>query len=188
MELMALPCDDVDRVLGRYRAFLETLKVIYIDPRLKRFFDMSDIVQITWLEVSRDLERIEGLDVTGRKRWLFTMFKNNLKDEIRKIPPVTLVSLEELRGAEGKSWCGLKEVLAAKDSSPSERAAKQEEELLLAEALSRLDPRQRDVLSLRRHGWKLKEIAEHLGCTTGSVAGLLHRGLKELPELLPHME
>jgi RNA polymerase sigma-70 factor (ECF subfamily) len=188
MELMTAPRDDLDQVLARYRAFLETLKVIYLDPRLQRFFDMSDIVQVTWSEVSRDLERIEGLDETGRKRWLFTMFKNNLTDEIRKIPPVTVVSLEKLQGAEGKSWCGLQEVLAAKDTSPSERAAKQEEELLLAEALSKLDPRQRDALSLRRHGWKLREIAEHLGCTTGAVAGLLARGLKEIPELLPRME
>src|SRR5262249_52756432 len=100
MELMTAPCDDIDQVLGQYRAFLETLKVTYINPKLHRYFDMSDIVQVTWWKASRDLERIEGLDEKGRKRWLFTMFRNNLRDEIRKIPPVTVVSLDKLRGAD----------------------------------------------------------------------------------------
>jgi RNA polymerase sigma factor (sigma-70 family) len=66
---------------------------------------------------------------------------------------------------------------------------KQEEALRLLDALSKLDPRQREALILQKyHGWKLEQIAEHLGCTTGAVAGLHARALKKLRKLLPDME
>jgi RNA polymerase sigma-70 factor (ECF subfamily) len=99
------------------------------------------------------------------------------------------VSLEELTGAADESSCRLRDWLAAEDTSPSDRLAEQEQALRLLEALSKLDPRQREALILQKyHGWKLSQIAEHLGCTKGVVAGLHARGLKELRELLPDME
>jgi len=56
-------------------------------------------------------------------------------------------------------------------------------------ALAQIDPRQREALILQKwQGWKLDEIAEHMGCTTGAVAGLHARGLKALLKLLPDME
>src|SRR5262249_42037052 len=97
---MKPPTDAVDRVLEEYRAYLETLKNIQIDPRVRQKFGMSDIVQITLVEASRDLERIQAMDTAGRKRWLRRMLMNNLLDEIRKFlnrPPE--VSLEPLRAA-----------------------------------------------------------------------------------------
>jgi RNA polymerase sigma factor (sigma-70 family) len=186
MRLMTAPRDN--QVLERYRAFLETLKIIYVNPRLLRYFDMSDIVQVTWHEASKKMELIEGLDEKGGKCYLRTMFMNNLRDEIRRIPPKTVVSLDQLQGAEGKSWCGLQKVLAAEDTSPNVRAAKEEEAMLLVSAISKLPPRQREALSLRRHGWKHREIADHLGCTIETVAGLLHRALENVPNFLPRME
>jgi RNA polymerase sigma factor (sigma-70 family) len=185
---MTVSCDDDNEVLGQYRAYLETLKAIYVNPSLHRYFGMSDIIQNTMLEVMRDLPRIKSMDDAGRKRWLRTMFDNNLKDEIRKIPAQTIVSLDALTGAAGESWRGLKE-LVAEGTSPSERLANIEVGQRLLEALSKLDPRQREALVLQKyHGWKLAEIAEHMGCTMGVVAGLHARGLKKLREFLPEME
>jgi RNA polymerase sigma factor (sigma-70 family) len=58
---------------------------------------------------------------------------------------------------------------------------RQEEGLRLLEALSKLDARQREAIILQKyHGWKLTQIAEHLGCTTGAVAGLHAHGFKKL--------
>jgi RNA polymerase sigma-70 factor (ECF subfamily) len=63
---------------------------------------------------------------------------------------------------------------------------KQEGALRLAEALAQLPERQRDAIILQKfHGWKLAEIAEHLECTTGVVAGLQARGLARLRQLVP---
>ena len=59
------------------------------------------------------------------------------------------------------------------------------EALRLLEALAKLDVRQREALILQQyHGWKLAQIAEHLGCTSGAVAGLHARGLKRLRQFL----
>jgi hypothetical protein len=68
------PMSDADnQALQEFRGYLETLTFIQIDPRLRIKFDLSDIIQNTLLEAFRDLERIQTLDVPGRKRWLRRM-------------------------------------------------------------------------------------------------------------------
>ena len=59
---MATNADPVNQALEEFRAYLETLTFIRIDPRLHSEFSMSDIIQNTLLEAWRDLERIEALD------------------------------------------------------------------------------------------------------------------------------
>jgi RNA polymerase sigma factor (sigma-70 family) len=119
------------------------------------------------------------------------MLINNLREEIDKyLTAGRDVALEQpLRSAAEESSGRLNDWLAADDTAPGERLAKQERALRLLEALAQLDPRQREALILQRwHGWKLAEIAEHMQCTPGVVAGLHHRGLARLRELLPEME
>jgi RNA polymerase sigma-70 factor (ECF subfamily) len=188
---MTLPTDDFNRVLGEYRAYLETLTLIQIDPRLRSKFSMSDIVQNTLVEAWRDLKRIQALDADVRKRWLRRMLVNNLLQEIdrwrarRRNPRLE----QPLEAAAAESSCRLQNWLAVEDTTPSERLAKQEEALRLLDALSKLDTRQREALILQKqHGWKLVQIAELMGCTTGAVAGLHAHGLKKLRKLLPDME
>ena len=187
---MTPPTDAVNRVLEEYRAYLDTLKCIQIDPRVRQKFGMSDIVQITLKEASRDLERIQAMDPDVRKRWLRRMLMNNLLDELRKfLNRPQEVSLEPLRVAAEQSSCRVQNWLAIEDTSPSEKLIREEEGERLLEALAQIDPRQREALILQKwQGWKLKEIAEHMGCTNGAVAGLHARGLKALRKLLPDME
>ena len=183
--------DAMNQALEEFRAYLETLTLIQIDPRLRSKFGMSDIVQNTLLEAWDDLKRIQALDSEGRKRWLRRMLVNNLLQEIerwrarRRDPRLE----QPLEAAAAESSCRLQNWLAVEDTTPSERLAQQEEALRLLEALSKLDPRQREALILQKyHGLKLEQIAEHLNCTTGVVAGLHARGLKALRVLLPDMQ
>ena len=78
--------DECNRLMEEFRAYLETLSFIQVDPRLRSEFSLSDIVQNTLLEAWRDLKRIESLDADGRKRWLRKMLVNNLKEEIGARP------------------------------------------------------------------------------------------------------
>jgi RNA polymerase sigma-70 factor (subfamily 1) len=181
------PPTDPNGPLERFRAYLETLKSIQLDPRLRGRFGLSDVIQITLLKASRALERITALDEEGQKRWLRRMLLNTLRDEIaRHRAGRRDVALEQPLEA---SSCRVNEWLAVEDSSPSERLVRQEQSLRLLEALARLPERQREALILQRwHGWKLADIAAHLGCTTGAVAGLHAHGLATLREWLPEME
>jgi RNA polymerase sigma-70 factor (subfamily 1) len=182
---------NVNRTLEEFRAYLETLTFIQVDPRLRNKFSMSEIIQNTLVEAWCALPRIETLDAEGRKRWLRKMLVHNLLEQISYWRRQVRDARREqaLEAAAAESSCRLESWLAAEDSSPSHQAARQEEALRLLEALSKLDVRQREALILQKfHGWTLAQIAEHLHCTRGAVAGLHARGLKHLRQLLPDME
>jgi RNA polymerase sigma-70 factor (ECF subfamily) len=86
-----------------------------------------------------------------------------------------------LDAALDESSTRLERWLAAEQSSPSQRAIRQEELLRMAEALASLPGPQR--LAIEGHHLRampLSEIAEELGTTKAAVAGLLHRGMKAL--------
>jgi len=175
--------DAVNETLGEFRAYLETLTFIQIDPRLRSKFGLSDVVQDTLLEAWHDLERIQTLDARGRKRRLRRMLMNNLLETIERWQAGRRdVRLERsLEAAAAESSCRLQAWLVAEDGPPSERLAEQEEALRLLEALAQLDARQREALILQKyHGWTLAQVAGHLGCTVGVVAGLHARGLQNL--------
>jgi RNA polymerase sigma-70 factor (subfamily 1) len=190
MATMTLPMEAVNLALEEYRAYLETLKNIHIDPRFRQKFGMSDIVQITLLEASRDLVRIQSMDTAGRKRWLRRMLMNNLLDELAKfLNRPAEVSLDGLRVAARESSRRVRDWVESEDTSPSELLIRKELELRLLEALAQIDERQCEALILQKYfGWKLDKIAEHMDCTAGAVAGLHARGLKALRKLLPDLE
>jgi RNA polymerase sigma-70 factor (ECF subfamily) len=181
----------VNDALREYQAYLETLTFIQIDPRVRCKFGLSDVVQATLLKAWQDLEHIQALDAEGRKRWLRRMHLNDLVDQIRRHLAKKCDARREqsLDAAAAESACQIQKQLAAEDSSPSQRLAQREREEQLEEALSQLDVRQREALILQRyHGWTLAQIAEHLDCTVGAVAGLHARALENLRHILPDPE
>jgi RNA polymerase sigma-70 factor (subfamily 1) len=181
----------VNTALEEFRAYLETLTFIQIDPRLRSKFGPSDVVQETLLEAWHDLDRILALGPDARKRWLRRMLINNLLQTIERWRAGRRdARLEQsLDAAAHESSCRLQNWLVAEDSSPSARAVAQEDALRLLDALSQLDVRQREaIIQQKYHGRTLAEIAEHLGCTVGQVAGYQAQGLKRLRQILPDME
>ena len=87
-------------------------------------------------------------------------------------------SLEESSARLG-AW------LVAEQSSPSQRAERDEQALLLVRPWPRC-PRLSARRSLLKHcqGWSLAEIGRHLDRSPAAVASLLQRGLKQLREHL----
>ena len=86
-----------------------------------------------------------------------------------------------LEQALDQSASRLEHWLAAQQSSPSQHAIRQEELLRMAETLAMLPEGQRRAIELHHlQGWPLAEIAAELETTKAAVAGLLHRGLKNL--------
>jgi RNA polymerase sigma-70 factor (ECF subfamily) len=180
--------ESTDRILERYRAYLDCLTYVQVDPRLWRRFGWSDVVNQTLLEAYRDLAKLQELDEADRNRRLRRMLVNNLLDRIEHERAEMRdyrreASLDE---ALSGSSCNLQQWLAAEDAAlPEDRTDAAERGARLAAALSQLPQREREALILQKyHGWSLTQIAEHLGCTSGAVAGLHARGIKRLRQLL----
>jgi RNA polymerase sigma-70 factor (ECF subfamily) len=180
--------DGVNQTLEQFRAYLECLTYIQVDPRLRRRFGFSDMVQKTLTEAWLTLERIERLDAPAQKRWLRRMLIHNLLEQIEKEKAgVRDFRLEQpLEDALVQSSSRLQDWLAANETLPPEKLLEQERALRLAEALAQLPQQQREAIILQKwHGWKLSEIAAHLECTAGVVAGLQARGLARMRQLVP---
>jgi RNA polymerase sigma-70 factor (ECF subfamily) len=166
--------------LEGFHEFLCYLAQVQIDPRLRRKLDAEGIVQETLLRAHRARDQLRG----DMKPWLRAIFMRVLLDEIAKVP------LERsLDAAIADSSVRLKAFLDADGTTPSEQAMRNERALQLEAALAKLPDRQREAVVLKHiHGWSLADISTHLGVQPSAVAGLLHRGLTKLGELLPKPE
>jgi RNA polymerase sigma-70 factor (ECF subfamily) len=173
--------------LERYRAYLGLLARLQVDPRWRARVDLSGAVQQTLFEAHQVLREGDGHSAEERLAWLRKCLANNLRDEFRKLNAEMRDVRRErsLEAALGQSSQRLEAWLVATSSSPSERCQHEEQAVELAAALNRLPEAQREALVLQHwHGWKVAEIAEHLGRTRTAVAGLLKRGLARLREEL----
>jgi RNA polymerase sigma-70 factor (ECF subfamily) len=84
-----------------------------------------------------------------------------------------------------RSSARLEGLLAADQTSPSQRAVRCEDLLRLARALAMLPEDQRLVVELHHlKGLPVLEVSEKMGRSRPAVVGLLFRGLKKLRELL----
>ena len=150
---------------GRGEGTLEKLRLYLsfqirriVDPRLRNHLDLSGIVSQTWVEAWKTLERIKDWDDRQQAAWLDTILARNLKDEIDKLYAGRrdVRRQRPLDAAVEQSSARLADVLAAAQSSPSQRAERNEEELRLAAAVERLPEGQREAVVLQRwHGWSL---------------------------------
>jgi RNA polymerase sigma-70 factor (ECF subfamily) len=180
------PSPDWD--LDRYRPLLRLqVRQMQLDPRLQRRFDSSDLVQETLLRAHGNLARFRGTTEGDLVKWLQEILTNVVTDEVRKARARKrdLALEQSLEAVMAESSARLAEYLASSQPSPSRQAERQELLLRLAAAIDQLPEDQRDVLIQRDLlGASVSQIAEQLGRTEKSVAGLLLRGRRKLRELL----
>src|SRR5262249_34556646 len=161
--------------LNRFRPYLLLLARMRLGPRLRGKVDPSDVVQQTLLEAHQALAGFRGQGAAAQAAWLRQGAAHNLPHN-----PAGLRRAQRHGGRErsleaelDESSARLEGWLAADQSSPSERAERQEQAVRLAAALERLPENQHEAVVLRHfHGCSLAEIAEQLGCTPAAVTGL----------------
>jgi RNA polymerase sigma-70 factor (ECF subfamily) len=179
------------RELERFREFLSLLARLQIDSRLQGKVDLSGVVQQTLWELHQSFDRFQAWDDTQRAAWLRKILAHNLTDEMRKLHTARrdvareqpLEALLERSSARLEAW------VAADQTSPSQRAVRQEQFLQLAEALAQLPADQRTAVELHHlRGIGVAEVARQMGRTDGAVGALLVRGLKKLRVLLQEAE
>jgi RNA polymerase sigma-70 factor (ECF subfamily) len=174
--------------LDRYRPLLRLqIRQMQLDPRLQRRFDSSDLVQETLLRAHGNIARFRGKTEADLVKWLQEILANVVTDEVRKARSRKrdLALEQSFEEVMAESSARLEEYLASSQTSPSGQAERQELLLALAAAIDELPEDQRDVLIQRDlNGASVSQIAEQLGRTEKSVAGLLLRGRRKLRELL----
>jgi len=172
--------------LEQYRSYLLLLAKLQLENRAQHKIDASDIVQQTLLEAQAKVDGFAG-DEAKLAAWLRQALVNNLRDAWRSLRRAKRDIRRErsLEEAIAQSSTRLEGMLAAQQSSPSQQVVRSEELLRLADTLTQLPAAQRQAIMLHHlQGCSLSETARLLQRTDAAVAGLLHRGLKKLRELM----
>jgi RNA polymerase sigma-70 factor (ECF subfamily) len=174
---------DPTEALEPFRSYLEVLARVHLDPRLRAKLDPADVVQQALLRAYAAWPELKSPDRPVLLAWLRRILARTLADVVKHYErDRRAVDLERSLEADlGRSASGLAGWLAADQTSPSQRAERNEELLRLADALATLPEPQREVVMLKHlRGWTLQQIADHIGRSVPAVTSLLRRGLEEL--------
>jgi len=176
-----------ERSLERYGDYLRLLARLQLSPRLQAKLDASDVVQQALLQAHENRGQFRGQSEGEWLAWLRAILANSLAAAIRRFNTEARDLGREcsLEAELDQSSSRLEGLLAADQSSPSERAARGEELLRLAHAMACLPADQRRVVELHHlKALPVADVARIMDRTRPAVVGLLFRGLKRLRELL----
>jgi len=182
--------DDIPS-LDRYRSYLHFLARVQMGPRLQAKMDNSDVVQQTLLQAHRAMHQFRGSTPEEMAGWLRQILSRNLAHAIRDFSrgKRDVARERSLEASLEESSVRLEGWLAAGQSSPSQRAERNERMLQVADAVEALSDVQRQAVVM--HYWQglsPAAIADQIGCTPAAVASLLHRALVQLRGVLKHLE
>jgi RNA polymerase sigma-70 factor (ECF subfamily) len=185
MSLVSEPAQPQD--FEHFRSYLYLLARAHIGPRHQSRLDPSDIVQQSLLDAHQKQHQFRGRSEAERMGWLKQILANNLADAVRGLTRAKRDVARErsLDEQVGDSFSRVDGWLADVQASPSQQAVRSEELLAMADALAGLPDAQREAIVLHHlQGLPLAEVGRQLDKTPAAVAGLLHRGLKRLRELM----
>lgn len=128
--------------------------------------DVEDLVAETFLRAWKARLRFDGT-VASATGWLIRIAKRLVIDEYRRTLQATRIPpIQPLTGA-----------------SPEQAALSDEQNTFLFSLLAGLPDGQREILVLRYMlGWRVNDIADHVGTTENNISVTIHRTLSKLRE------
>jgi RNA polymerase sigma-70 factor (ECF subfamily) len=167
--------DALGELLERYRGFLRGLADRQLDDRAAGRIDASDLVQQTCLSVHKNIAEFQGESDAQFAAWLRQIHERNIRNAARNQLHAGKRAIErENRLNEGDD-------VLARQTSPSQFAARSEESARLAQALTRLAPDEQEALRRRYlDGQSITEIAAAMRLTRSALVWLMNRAMTDL--------
>jgi RNA polymerase sigma-70 factor (ECF subfamily) len=176
------------QLLSLYERYLHLLARLQIGRRLQGKVDPADVVQETFLEAHRQFPQFRGTTEAELTVWLRRILAGQIALTIRRFAGTKArdIHLErELEDDLNRSSTALDRGLMASTSTPSLRASRREQALLLAEALGQIPENYREVIILRNlEQLSFADVASRMNRTEASVQKLYVRGLAALRDAM----
>jgi RNA polymerase sigma-70 factor (ECF subfamily) len=170
--------DAFEQLVQRYDKKVLTIAAGYVDNA----DDAKDIYQEVFLRVYKALPKFQHRSEFST--WLFRITTNVCLTHRSRSKRHSHTSLDRTAGDDDGQSHALKESLAD-DSSADQQTRDAEISTKIEEALKGLSPRQRMVFTLKHYdGYKLREIAQMMKCTEGSVKKYLFEGTARMRKQL----
>jgi RNA polymerase sigma-70 factor (ECF subfamily) len=174
-------------LLDGYRNYLRFMARSLIGRPLRVQLDASDLVQETFLKAHREFAQFAGSAEPELVAWLRTILVHTLANQVKRHRAQSrdLRRHQSLEALLDRSSLIVQQALAAPVSSPSMRASKREQAVLLANALASLPADYREIFVLRNlEHIPVEDIATRMGRSSNAVRKLWGRALVALKKAL----
>ncbi len=184
--LLALQGDEESRgaLFERYRPYLELLARLELGHEFQGKIDTCDLVQETFLEAHRCFASFRGEDEKVFVAWLRSILARRMSSTIRRYLGAKGRDIRRERRLEmrlDRSSRQLDRGLFAPGSTPSHKASRREQGVMLASMLEALPDDYREVIVLRHlEELTFPEISERMERSVDSVQKIWVRALARL--------
>ena len=158
----------LERLLARNHRRLVRLARTRLGEGLRARVRISDLIQSTYLEVVRGIDRFAGPDEDAFVSWAGSILLNNIRDKKRYYAAQ--------KRTDGAPHNGRTSAVVDPAPGPPSRTTTEEELVLVHEAMRRMTGDMQQVLLMRlKEGRSHREIAEIMGRSESGVRTLLTR-------------
>jgi len=169
------------QLLEAYRPFLIAIARDSLDKELQAKASPSDLVQQTFVEAQRDIAQASLRGDDDLRAWLRRLLLNNIADFRQSYRRAKRAIRREQAAEEHASKDLLLNLIASDITSPSQGAARREEQDRVESALDRLSEEYRQVIIWRnREHLTIAEIAARLNRSSDAVRLLWCRAVQRL--------
>lgn len=171
-------------LLEIHRNYVNLLVRLQLGEGVKGKLDVEDVVQEVFLEAHRGFEGFRGSGGGEWLAWLRRVVAGVLANQLRRFLGTRRrdVRMERSLGdALERSSCAFDRALVDPQSSPSQKASRREQAVLLADALAAIPEDYREVIILRQlEDLPFPEVAGRMGRSVDSVKNIWVRALARL--------
>ena len=171
-------------LLQVFRSYLTLLARLQVGVKLQGKADPSDLVQETFLQAHRSFGQFRGTTEQELLGWLRQILASRVAKMVRHYLGTHRrdARLEQQLCADlDRSSQALDKGLLDTMSSPSQRASRREQAVILADAIERLSPEYREIIVLHHlQSLSLSEVARRLGQSRTQTERLWIRALADL--------